>query len=309
MATRHAFFVSPIGPETSPERKHADEVLRYIVEPVLADFDYEVMRADHDPHPGPITSKVIEELLSADLVLADLTGPNANVYYEVAVAHCFGRRIIIFVDDPKRLGFDLKDERAIPLGPPPLTADNEHEATKQLRETLKVVSAEGYKPTNVVTVAQTLLRLKTADSDEDPVAVALAEVRRDHDRLADQVDAVARVVAANLKRREPALTTGSVVVSNAPSTAWSLPPTLAGYDLTSWVPADTYYLSPPTGPLHDTISFSTGSSEPAQTGRLRNTISFSTGSPEPAQEVSGPAEEANTPPRRRARQRGVRRPK
>jgi hypothetical protein len=36
---------------------------------------------------GNITGQVIQAIVSADLIVADLTGKNANVYYEIGVAH------------------------------------------------------------------------------------------------------------------------------------------------------------------------------------------------------------------------------
>jgi hypothetical protein len=34
-----------------------------------------------------ITNEVVNAIRKADLIVADMTGPNANVFYELAVAH------------------------------------------------------------------------------------------------------------------------------------------------------------------------------------------------------------------------------
>ena len=52
--------------------------------PVIEALGYEPVRADQDTGAMIIT-KMIEQLYFADLVLADMTIPNGNVYYEVGV--------------------------------------------------------------------------------------------------------------------------------------------------------------------------------------------------------------------------------
>ena len=62
--------------------------------PVIKELGYEPVRADQDIGAMIIT-QMIERLYFADLVLADMTIPNGNVYYEVGVRHAaqkFGLR-------------------------------------------------------------------------------------------------------------------------------------------------------------------------------------------------------------------------
>jgi hypothetical protein len=52
--------------------------------PVIKGLGYEPVRADQDTG-GLIISQMLERLYFADLVLADMTIPNGNVYYEVGI--------------------------------------------------------------------------------------------------------------------------------------------------------------------------------------------------------------------------------
>jgi methyl-accepting chemotaxis protein len=74
---------------------------------------FKIVRADDLPHPGSITHQIIELLYNADLVVADLTGANANVAYELAIRHCFNKVSIHLVDRTDSIPFDLKDERTV----------------------------------------------------------------------------------------------------------------------------------------------------------------------------------------------------
>jgi hypothetical protein len=57
---------------------------RYV--PVIKELGYEPVRADQDIG-ALIVGQMLERLYFADLVLADLTIPNGNVYYEVGIRY------------------------------------------------------------------------------------------------------------------------------------------------------------------------------------------------------------------------------
>jgi hypothetical protein len=106
------FFITPIGKPDSGERKRADQIQRHILQETLSS-KFKIVRADDLPHPGSITHQIIELLHNADLVVADLTGANANVAYELAIRHSFNKVSIHLVDRADSIPFDLKDERTV----------------------------------------------------------------------------------------------------------------------------------------------------------------------------------------------------
>lgn len=60
-----------------------------------------------------ILADIILPIYSADVVLADLTGLNPNVMYELGIAHSFNKKTnVITRDDLSNLPFDLKQYRA-----------------------------------------------------------------------------------------------------------------------------------------------------------------------------------------------------
>ncbi|MEJ6402771.1 hypothetical protein [Yoonia sp. 2307UL14-13] len=109
---KSAFFVTPIGDQGSDERRRADAVLAHVLRPILADT-FEITRADEIDLPGNINNDIINRLFSSDLVIADLTGLNPNVMYEVGVRHSFNLPIIQIMQDGARLPFDVVTERTI----------------------------------------------------------------------------------------------------------------------------------------------------------------------------------------------------
>jgi hypothetical protein len=79
------FVIGPIGKDGTTERKHADLLLNSVIKYVLEahEFGYKVKRADEDDDPGMIGDRVISDILGAELVVADLTDLNPNVFYEL----------------------------------------------------------------------------------------------------------------------------------------------------------------------------------------------------------------------------------
>jgi hypothetical protein len=81
--------------------------------PVIKDLGYEPVRADQDTG-GLIISQMLERLYFADLVLADMTIPNGNVYYEVGIRHAAQKTgcVLLAADWSKQL-FDVVQMRTV----------------------------------------------------------------------------------------------------------------------------------------------------------------------------------------------------
>lgn len=74
---------------------------------------YEFTNAGDEGNQQNILRDIIEPIYKADVVIADLTGLNPNVMYELGIAHTFNKKtIVITKDDLSKLPFDLKQYRA-----------------------------------------------------------------------------------------------------------------------------------------------------------------------------------------------------
>src|SRR5262249_51257735 len=109
MPAKTCFFVSPIGEESSDIRWRSDLLLERLIKPAIDSMNFTAIRADELADPGRITDKIINMALHADLVIADLTGHNANVFYELATRHAAGKPFVHLASQTERLPFDIAD--------------------------------------------------------------------------------------------------------------------------------------------------------------------------------------------------------
>jgi tetratricopeptide (TPR) repeat protein len=66
-------------------------------------------RADEDVKPGKITGKIYEAVSDAGIIIADMTGKNPNVFYEMGLAHAISDNVILLTQTTDDVPFDLKD--------------------------------------------------------------------------------------------------------------------------------------------------------------------------------------------------------
>lgn len=179
----YVFFVSQVGATDSPERQRADDVHDGIVAPVAEQFGMPVRRADRDPTPGQVTTQIVRALLEARIVVADLTGRNPNVYYELGVAHAFQRPVVVVVDKSSSLSFDTQNEKVVEIGDTG-TVGVRHAANakERLADVFRVVLGEEYVVENLLTSVAAAQSLDALAPD-NPLASEVAAMREQLEEL------------------------------------------------------------------------------------------------------------------------------
>jgi len=109
------FYITPIGEEDSEERRHADFLMEYIIKPAVKEFELVVVRADQMGKPGMIGKQVIEHILKARLVIADLSFHNPNVFYELCLRHTTRLPTVQVTRAQDKIPFDLNQYRTVPI--------------------------------------------------------------------------------------------------------------------------------------------------------------------------------------------------
>jgi hypothetical protein len=133
------FVIAPLDREGSEIRKRSDQILKHILEPAIETCGYVALRADKISKAGLITSQIIDQLVNAPIVIADLTDHNPNVFYELAIRHAVRKPYVQMIHKTQTIPFDLLNIRTIHFDHQDL--DSAESARKAL--TLAIKEVEG----------------------------------------------------------------------------------------------------------------------------------------------------------------------
>ena len=113
----HAFVVMPFGQKSAADGRTIDfdKIYEDLIKPALIEGGFEPFRADEETVSGDILTDMFQELLLADLVVADMSIDNANVFYELGVRHAFRKRGVVHIQSSRDyMPFDVFNVRTLP---------------------------------------------------------------------------------------------------------------------------------------------------------------------------------------------------
>jgi len=143
-----------------------------VIEPASRKTGYaKPQRADQISAPGIITQQVIQAVADADLVIADLSEHNPNVFYELAIRHGLQSPMVQLLESSQRLPFDIAQMRTIKFD------IHDIDSVVQARDDL-VAQIDELKNTDapLLTPISVTRDIKAMWESEDPATHALADV-------------------------------------------------------------------------------------------------------------------------------------
>lgn len=171
MADKTCFVIAPIGDQDSDTRKRSDQILKHVIAPALAECGYKAIRADQIAEPGVITSQVIQHIVDDQLVVADLTDRNPNVFYELAIRHVIRKPLVQIIRKGDSIPFDVAGTRTIHVDHHDL--DSFEEAKKDVIAQVRFLDAN---PTKIETPISVSLDLQLLRQSDNPEQRSLADI-------------------------------------------------------------------------------------------------------------------------------------
>src|SRR5262245_18345648 len=105
------FVVMGFGKKTDFESGRTldlDKSYRNLIKPAVKEAGFECVRADEIVHSGLIDVPMYEQLLAADIVIADLSTSNKNAFYELGIRHALRPyTMIVIAEDGLKIPFDV----------------------------------------------------------------------------------------------------------------------------------------------------------------------------------------------------------
>lgn len=157
----------------SDEKK---EVFVYAIEPACESTGFECFRADRPEKAGNIIEHTIDLIFDASVVIADLSDLNANVFYELGVAHSLEKITVMICEKGTKLPFNIKTYRVIYY-------QHGVDGMKVLREALEKILNDvddwaAVRATNPVQAIKLLRQLEERRQELETQVKQLAEERR-----------------------------------------------------------------------------------------------------------------------------------
>ena len=140
----HAFVIMPFGRKQGPDGHWIDfnSIYQELIKPALEEAGFESFRADEEAATGDILTDMFQELLLADLAIADLSIDNANVFYELGIRHVMRKRGVVHIQSGRAyMPFDIFNVRTIPYHCDDSGRPDPHQLEKDKQALIKSIQA------------------------------------------------------------------------------------------------------------------------------------------------------------------------
>jgi len=111
------FKVANVKPKAFVVMQFSDEyndLFNEVIKPVCEDYGLECERADDFFTTNVIIQDIVQSIISASVIIAEITPDNPNVFYEVGYSHAIGKPTILLCDRKRdKLPFDLSSFRTL----------------------------------------------------------------------------------------------------------------------------------------------------------------------------------------------------
>ncbi|WP_316778397.1 hypothetical protein [Pedobacter antarcticus] len=181
------FIITPIGATNSETFQKTTGLIKAIIDPVLNKLGFKANPAHYIFDPGSIPKQILRRIVNDRLVIANLTGLNPNVMYELAVRHAVKLPVVTMAEEGTKLPFDVSDQRTIFYND---SFAGVEEAKANLERAIELVLKEDYNPENPIydaIEANSILKSIAPESKEeylvkrlDNIESALREVSKNN---------------------------------------------------------------------------------------------------------------------------------
>jgi len=105
-----------------PFRKHLNKIYEECIKPTVKQANLSIKRGDNFFETKSIMTDIWSATYHSKAVIAECTEQNANVFYEIGIAHTLGKKFILLTQDEKYIPFDLRHYRYFVYSPDNLAA-------------------------------------------------------------------------------------------------------------------------------------------------------------------------------------------
>lgn len=154
-----------------PFKEGMDRIYEEVISKTLIEHGLTPIRADRIFDTKPIMISIMEKINEAELIIADVTGRNPNVFYELGMTHVLKDKVILITQQTEDVPFDLRHLRFILYEQSP---EGEQTLRNRLTETLMAIRIIGKIPEAVSPVEQPISEAGTESPLPEPLSTEIS---------------------------------------------------------------------------------------------------------------------------------------
>ncbi|MBN1348478.1 response regulator [candidate division KSB1 bacterium] len=131
------FVIMPFSATPSCTKQQWLDIFKNLIKPAVEESGYEYECIRSEPLVGNIIENMLDKLNRADIVIADLTDKNPNVFYELGVRHALRNLTILIAQNVDDVPFDLRPYATQIYDWK--TTDGRHNFKEQIKLTIKLL--------------------------------------------------------------------------------------------------------------------------------------------------------------------------
>jgi len=138
-----------------------DDIYKFGIKGAAEDVGAYAERVDEQIFSEGILERIFNQISKADVIIADMTGRNPNVFYEVGYAHALGKIVLLLTQEADDIPFDLKHR------PHTVYAGKIETLREELTKKLNWAISESKRKKKQISSEQFLLSISGIDIPED----------------------------------------------------------------------------------------------------------------------------------------------
>ncbi|MDD4708086.1 MAG: hypothetical protein PHO47_07765 [Firmicutes bacterium] len=119
-----------------PFEEELKEIYEDSIRLAFEEIGFNCERADDIFHNTSIMEVIWTKICSAEIIVADLTGKNPNVFYEIGIAHTLGKEVILITQNKEDVPFDLRHLKYIKYS---ITRRGQEQLKEELKITVQAI--------------------------------------------------------------------------------------------------------------------------------------------------------------------------
>ncbi|MFA0146340.1 hypothetical protein [Vibrio lentus] len=84
-----------------------------VIRNTISNFGFSCVKGDDSKMSSAILSHIVSEIASSRVVVANLSGRNPNVFYELGIAHALGKPVLLVSETLDGIPFDIQSQRIL----------------------------------------------------------------------------------------------------------------------------------------------------------------------------------------------------